>query len=157
MVVFRVSKFFLLSSFCLFCALVFLLSLCFSTSWSLKRYPPGGVSGLFFLELILALHYVLTATLKLHLFLFSLHYIKSGSELILRCVTLWLKLPDLPFIAFLGKKQGKALKKAKDCFSPLNLWNPWERREKRSKRQGNSLQKRKKQGNPKKQGKEDQG
>ena len=36
--------FFLLSAF--FFALVFLLSLCFSTSWSLKRYPPGGVSGI---------------------------------------------------------------------------------------------------------------
>ena len=36
----------LLSSFCFFfSALVFLLSLCFSTSWSLKRYPPVGVSG----------------------------------------------------------------------------------------------------------------
>ena len=39
-----------------------------------------------------ALHYIiLTATLKLHLFLFSLHYIKnSGSKLILRYIALWL-------------------------------------------------------------------
>ena len=29
-----------------FFALVFLISLCFSTSWSLKRYPPGGVCGI---------------------------------------------------------------------------------------------------------------
>ena len=38
-----VSSFF----FLLFFALVFLLFLCFSTSSSLKRYPPSGVSGLF--------------------------------------------------------------------------------------------------------------
>ena len=36
--------FFLLSAF--FC-LSFLFSLCFSTSWGLKRYPPGGVSGIY--------------------------------------------------------------------------------------------------------------
>ena len=38
------SSFFFLPFF----ALVSLLSLCFSTSWSLKRYPPGGVCGVFF-------------------------------------------------------------------------------------------------------------
>ena len=38
----HVSK--LLFSFLPFFALVFLLSLCLSTSWSLKKYPPGGVS-----------------------------------------------------------------------------------------------------------------
>ena len=37
------SSFFFLPFF----AFVFLLSLCISTSWSLKRYPPGGVSGIY--------------------------------------------------------------------------------------------------------------
>ena len=47
---------------------------------------------IFFGWINFALHYiVLTATLKLNLFLFSLHYIKnSGTKLILRYITLWL-------------------------------------------------------------------
>ena len=51
------SSFFFLPFF----AFVFLLSLCISTSWSLKRYPPGGVSGIYIYTLFLiwrALSYI---------------------------------------------------------------------------------------------------
>ena len=63
--------------------------------------------------------------------------------------------PDLPFLAFFGKSKENHPKK-QGFFSLPNPLNPWERSEKCSKKQGNSLQ-RKKQGNRKKQGKEDQG
>ena len=47
--------FFLLSAF--FC-LCFLLSLCISTSWSLKRYPPGRVSGIYILYIYIYIYAV---------------------------------------------------------------------------------------------------
>ena len=55
--------------------------------------------------------------------------------------------PDLPFLAFLenGKENHQ---KSKDFLSLVNPQNPWERREKRSKKQGIPCQ-RKKQGIPK--------
>ena len=63
--------------------------------------------------------------------------------------------PDLPFLAFFGKSKENHPKK-QGFFSLPKPLNPWERREKRSKKQGNSLQ-RKKPRKSKKQGKEDQG
>ena len=56
-----------------------------------RHYITFSLPQIFFGWNNFALHcIVLTATLKLHLFLFTLHYIKiSGSKLILRYITLW--------------------------------------------------------------------
>ena len=66
---------------------------------------------------------------------------------------LWFGLPG-PLLIFFGKRQGKPPPK-KDLLSLTNPYNPWKRREERSKRQG--IHRRgKKQGIPQKQGKEGQ-
>ena len=67
----------------------------------------------------------------------------------------WGVFPDLLFLALCGKAT-KTTQKSKDFFSPPKPLNSLGKKGKALEKQGNSLQG-KKQGNPKKQGKEDQG
>ena len=64
--------------------------------------------------------------------------------------------PDLLFFSLFFWKKARKTTKRQGFFILANPKNPWERREKRSKKQG-IPRKRKKQGISKKQGKEDQG
>ena len=57
--------FFMFPSFFFFFAFVFLLSLCISTSWSLKRYPPGGVSGKYIIVNSVSIALTLTPAIRI--------------------------------------------------------------------------------------------